>query len=147
MPDWLVDLSQVVGALGALIALVVAFYSIRRTNIAVVRERKTLHELEVLRDLALLDLYDFPNHIKPVKSFLRLLPREDLPLVRAALHEGADAAMYSAFTRRYPNAPMPEKRGPQGYDWNEDCFRYLIDDGTAIRELNEAIDRRLAALP
>jgi len=144
-----IDWSQFLSAIFSAVAIVVAFFAIWKSDRDIARERRTVHELEVLRDLSA-DIEGVDEELIPrLRCGLLLLPGEsDFPMLRAAVDARATGRDIEAFRARYPRA------GPIGLvgfhmttktaaGLRHQRFELLRDDGTAADELERAIQRRL----
>jgi hypothetical protein len=134
-PSWLVDGSQVVGAVVGIVALLVAV----RALSVVSRERRITHELEVLREMSSLrgSVEDLDAMVELFVRLQLLRDPRDLPLSRAAMDMGATPAAKAEYAKRYPNVPPVD-----GDLIDLDRFRPLREDGTFNREWKDAIARR-----
>jgi hypothetical protein len=93
--DWFALWATVIAAVLALAALGVAAWAIHRGNMiaiaadrALVRERRSTFELEVLARIVDESGHSQPGSLQVVRGLLRVLPGEDLPGMRAAIARG-----------------------------------------------------------
>lgn len=93
--DWLALWATVVAAVMALAALGVAAWAIHRGNLiaaaadqALVRERRSTFELEVLARIVEECGHSLPGSLQVVRGLLQVLPSEDLPGMRRAISRG-----------------------------------------------------------
>lgn len=103
-PSWLVDWSQIGGAIFGLLAFVIAIVAILQTKRTAIKERRRQHELEVLRRLAeLFEVRHFADRDTEldtkakIAAQLMLLKTEDLPTVRAAISAGVSQSDLDKF--------------------------------------------------
>jgi hypothetical protein len=147
-PSALVDWCQIVSAGFSFLALALALYAIWKSSRDIARERRTVHELVVLRDLTEVIEQHGSAVIPRIRSCLFLLKGSaDLPMVRAAVDARPAQAAVRAFERQYRGAPAldePTKATQQARSSRYARFRLTRDDGTASDELDQAIQRRLA---
>lgn len=147
LPDNLVDWSQVGSAGLGLLALISALYAVWKSNHDLARERRIVHQLEVLRNLSEI-IEQFGSALVPrLRSNLLLLPgSDDLPILRAAVDARASAQGKAKFDKKYPDAPAlvePTNLNRHARAERYARFRIVRDDGTAAAEMDEAITRRL----
>jgi len=147
LPGNLVDWSQVVSAILALVALVIALRVSYTSKRALAAERRAAHELEVLRGLSSLIEQKGLGVVEPVRSHLLLLPdSDDLPMLRAALNGRPSLDATSSLESAYPGLA-----GRTSAEWQEfsplrrqyEYFKLLRADHTSRQELDGAIERRL----
>ena len=139
-------------------ALMVGLFAIYKGTKDLAKERRLIHELEILRSLGQLVDARVPislNHpvpaltnpsesklfrvFYPLRYHLLLLPgSDDLPLTRAVVDARPSRDARLAFARRYP------EEDDSGSTRRLEAVQY---DGTTRRELDEAIDRRLTVSP
>lgn len=147
LPTNLVDWSQVISAVLSMTALGIALFAVWKAKQDLAAERRSAYELDVLRDLSEI-IEQFGTGLVPrLRSCLLLLPgSEDLPLLRAAVDARPTAQAVISFNEKYPDAaslvePTNINRHARGERYAR--FRVVRDDGTAVVEMDEAINRRL----
>lgn len=147
---WWTDVAQIVGAIISLVALVVAFSAIYLAKRDLAEERRTTHELEVLRGLNDLLLAQEGEHIKVYRCYLYLLlipEPDDLPLTRAAVGAQASEKALSEFAKEFPGVPDLPPTGSKEAAATERLGRLLLKGDWHREEIHAAIERRLASRP
>jgi hypothetical protein len=152
--DWslssaLVDWAQVLGAGFSLVALIVAFWAVWKARHDLAVERRTTYELEVLRDLG--EKFGYlgktaASAAMTAHSLLMLLPdSNDLPMMRAAVGARPSPGARDDFNEKYPHfEESPTFRGLNEWQLRFQQLSLVREDGTFRRELDEAVERRLA---
>jgi hypothetical protein len=126
-------------------SLPIALWAIRTAKRDLALERRTAHELEVLRlCAAILQEARSPLWYGRLRTHLLLIPgSKDLPMIRAAMGARASQEMLDAFADKYPDRPpLPDPLPPE-----PDEFRYrigAISPADQQTEMEEAIDRRVS---
>lgn len=147
---WWTDVAQMAGALISLVALVVAFSAIYLAKRDLAEERRTTHELEVLRGLNDLLLAKEEEHVKVYRCYLYLLlipGSDDLPLTRAAVGAQASEKALSEFAKEFPDVPDLPPTGSKEAAATERLGRLLLKGYWHQEEVRTAIKRRLASRP
>jgi hypothetical protein len=143
-PHWIVDTSQVVGAAGTVVAIVLATLALFRAETVAARERRIAHELEVLRGMAELVF----GHVGPAEArklaamLLMLRDWRDFPLTRTALGvEPISLKARQEFRRRYPDAPPLDDDAPMSTVMGR--LKLVRRDTTCTDEWSAAVARRV----
>jgi hypothetical protein len=145
-PHELVDWTQIISTGLSLIALIVALYAVVKAKKDLVRERRLVHELELLQRIAdtlrssLDPRYQSPQTALALQTYLRLLPGdEDLPLTRAevGIRPSAKGIELRSVLRDEISSKYKTKRIP-------DLYRVPEFFEAFEKELDEAIARRMS---
>lgn len=144
--EWWVDVAQIVGAIGTVIALIVAFRALISARRDLINEQRTAHELEILRALSEVLLGREEEHIKLFRCqlYLSLIPEsEDMPLTRAAIGVRPTEDAVRDFAREFPGVPELPTTGSKEAAATERFGQLLLKGAWHREEVRIAIARRL----
>jgi biopolymer transport protein ExbB/TolQ len=97
--DWVVIWSTVAASVLAVVAIILAAWSVYRADKALVRERRQVFELSLLARLVEVCGYGGGGRIEVAKGLLLMLPETDLPELREQVEH--DVVPSNEMLRRY----------------------------------------------